>query len=312
MSTSLPTFTKNTQQRIEHGWNIWTVGTPHELTQISGYLKFRGSGGLSLFRGQASLHSTMSASAFRGEAGAPLARGGVSRHGTALRDYIDEIVGSPCTCLRAREYRYAHECTEKVASKGALINSTHRAAVEPLLQHYGLRTRWIDVVDNIWVALWFACHRQITVGRYAHHSRRSVSQEPASAKAYVFVMSTGTLEKTHIPGYSLSSTTRFVDLRYCVPSLYLRPHAQHGALIAPLKLDLSAPRGSIGSLSSSVEGVLEVDLNDALSWLGQGVMTSAAALFPPATYDEGYRLLLDNSPMPGPALGHLTAFGPAE
>ena len=27
-----------------------------------------------------------------------------------------------------------------------------------VLQHYGIRTCWLDIVDNIWVALWFGSH----------------------------------------------------------------------------------------------------------------------------------------------------------
>ena len=32
-----------------------------------------------------------------------------------------------------------------------------RDSFPPLLQHYGINTPWLDVVDNIWVALWFSC-----------------------------------------------------------------------------------------------------------------------------------------------------------
>jgi hypothetical protein len=46
---------------------------------------------------------------------------------------------------------------------------------EPLLQHYGLATTWIDLVDNIWVALWFACHKAHISGKrsqYLHFEKR--------------------------------------------------------------------------------------------------------------------------------------------
>ena len=35
--------------------------------------------------------------------------------------------------------------------------------VTPLLQHYGLKTEWLDVVDNIWIALWFACYETLSI-----------------------------------------------------------------------------------------------------------------------------------------------------
>ncbi len=311
-SKSLPDFAKGLEHREEHGWNVWSVRNPHELTQVAGYLRFVGEGGLSLFRGQTALHRDMLASAFRRAEGKPVGRAGVGRHATALGGYIDKIVGAACKCDRAKKFVYAHECDEVVTSKGALLNGTHRAAVEPLLQHYGLNTRWVDVVDNIWVALWFACHEQVSIRQFAHHTRRSPAQEGAGAKAYVFVLSTGPLEQTGVPGYQVSPTVRFVDLRYCVPSLYLRPHAQHGALIAPRKIDMGTVGSPIGSIASQVAGVLEVDLNDALLWLGQGSMTSMSVLFPSATHDAGYRLLLEHSPTPPTSLGHLTIYGPSE
>ena len=33
------------------------------------------------------------------------------------------------------------------------------ADIDPILQHYGIRTPWIDLVDNIFVAIWFAIHK---------------------------------------------------------------------------------------------------------------------------------------------------------
>ncbi|QHC67959.1 FRG domain-containing protein [Rathayibacter sp. VKM Ac-2759] len=309
-STSFPDFAVGMQHRVEHGWHVWTVRSPQELTQVSGYLRFRGKTGLALFRGQSILYSDVLATAFRSASG-NVGAATVQKHAAALRSYIDQIVGAPCSCRsHVRKYGHSHECKEVVSARGALLNETYRAAVEPLLQHYGLRTRWIDVVDNIWVALWFACHKQVSVGRYAHHARRSIAQEGRGAMAYVLVISTGAMQPTEIPGYQISEDVRFVDLRYCVPSLYLRPHAQHGALLAPRRLE--AGPSAFGSMHSQVAGVIEVALDDALQWLGQGSMTSASVLFPGATHDTGFRLLLEESVEPPLALGTLTIYGPAE
>jgi hypothetical protein len=310
-STQLPRFAGGVTHRIEHGWNIWGARSPQQVTQISGYLRFKAAGGLALFRGQANLYPDISATAFRSRVGS-VGAGGVASHSGAIRSYIDDVVGARCSCTKAvKKFARSHECTETVKSNsGALLRGTYRAAVEPLLQHYGLRTRWIDVVDNIWVALWFACHRQVSVGRFAHHARRSVAQEGAGAVAYIFVLNTGGLSPTQVPGYQLSDELRFVDLRYCVPSLYLRPHAQHGALVAPRRLAASAR--AYGSVGDQVAGVIEVALEDALQWLGQGSMTSAPVLFPAPTQDEGYRLLLEKAPKPPDLLGSITVYGPAE
>lgn len=313
----------------KNGWDVWSVKDQHALTQVAGWLRFNTQGGLALYRGQASLHPTMLATGLRGvknnnrintigHAGA----GGKSEVSLnafhrLLGDYIDKIYGTPCRCgVRATKYKHMEECGERLergeVRNGALVSGTYRAAVEPLLQHYGVNTRWIDVVDNIWVALWFACHRQITSGRFAHHQRRSVAQEKGGqgGKAYIVVMETGKLQETAVPGYKVSEDSRFIDLRYAVPSIYLRPHAQHGLLIAPRSLNTS--KNPIGSLGSQVIGVIEVELEDALLWLGEGGMTTATSLFPPATYDEGYRRLLEFAKPPSPELGNLTYYGPGE
>lgn len=96
-----------------------------------------------------------------------------------------------------------------------------------------------------------------------------------------------------------------IDLRYAVPSVYLRPHAQHGLLIAPAKLG----DDQTGSLSENVIGELEIALPDALRWLGDGVMTSPFVLFPPATINVGYRRLM-TAPSPHPDLGRVLHYGP--
>ena len=37
-------------------------------------------------------------------------------------------------------------------------NRFEREDVGPLLQHYGIRTNWLDLVDNIFTAIWFASY----------------------------------------------------------------------------------------------------------------------------------------------------------
>ena len=75
-----------------------------------------------------------------------------------------------------------------------------REAIEGMIQQYGGVSRWIDVVDNIWIALWFACHRAWTASdiaetdkakahnhspmQYVHYERRVPGLEKCS-KQYV-------------------------------------------------------------------------------------------------------------------------------
>lgn len=291
-------------ERWDKGQRVLEVRDPNSLTQAIGWLKFALKDGEVFYRGQTSMHAEMSATGLRTNGVA--AR---ERHSNELRQLIDTLYDAPCTCDEGPfPFGSAHRCPEQVARghAGSLVTSTYRAAVEPLLQHFGVRTRWLDVVDNVWVALWFACYRQIGSDGYAYHLRRSVAQDGSDASAYIAVLSSGDLRSTAVPGYRIGSKTRVIDLRYCVPSVYLRPHAQHGMLIAPSKL----PPESSGSLTDRVAAHIEVKLTDALAWLGSGGMTSAFVLFPPAARDEGYKRLLSVDLSTYQTLGHITTYGP--
>lgn len=302
-------------RRVENGWTVWSASNPNELTAVGGYLRYKSQHGFAFYRGESSLRGSMLATAFRphadGSGHTGITKIQFNNHAVAMREYVDKLVGQSCGCNGGPfSFSKAHLCDEivkqKTGSSAALVSGTYRAVVEPLLQHYGLKTRWLDVVDNIWVALWFACYRQVSVGKYAHHVRRSAAGARAGSHAYVIVFQTEPLEPTAVPGYRVGPNTRAVDLRYNVPSVYLRPHAQHGSLIAPNDVN-GTP---IGGLQDCVAGVVEVDLADALDWLGAGAMTSAGTLFPSASFDEGYRRLLDYAPAPSAFLGDITVYGP--
>lgn len=311
---ALPVSIRGVKERPDPatGIAILTVTDPNALTQVTGWLKFRARSGVVLLRGQERLYDHMCASGFRSTSRtANNGQRGVDNLSAALRAYINTLVGSSCCCTSGPyNFGQAHICVERVSRmagrKSAIVQGTYRAAVEPLLQHYGIRTRWLDVVDNIWIALWFACHKQVNFRNHSFHSRRSTAKEDANANAYIAVFETGPLGVTEIPGYWVGATNRLVDLRYAVPSVYLRPHAQHGLLIAPAKLNTPADR----SLLASVVAYLEIPLVDALEWLGRGVMASPHVLFPPAFRDEGFRRLIDFAHPAPPALGGIAIYGP--
>ncbi|MBY4641516.1 FRG domain-containing protein [Gluconacetobacter entanii] len=121
------------------GREVFHVTNPHALTQAAGYLKFiegparRGV----FFRGQRKLYKTLSPTLFRDIA----TQEAQSRRISALR-----------------------QACASIARKNIIFDQIPPEAHEPLLQHYGLNTSWLDLVDNIWIALWFACHRAMAVG----------------------------------------------------------------------------------------------------------------------------------------------------
>src|SRR6185295_6802771 len=102
-----------------------------------GYLKFTlaAEGASVFFRGQSKLYNELKPALLREVTTADSMR----RRQGRLREYLSEIDAS-----------------------GQVLKAVPGYAREPLLQHYGMRTNWVDLVDNVWVALWFACAR-------AHH-----------------------------------------------------------------------------------------------------------------------------------------------
>lgn len=262
---------------------VYHVREPHLLTQAGGYLKFSlGSRGPIYYRGQAKNHESMFPSLYRGIQSI----GGRTKRQNELREYVRQ------------------------AFKGkAFLTGTPEFALEPLLQHYGIRTKWLDLVDNVWVALWFACHEVHTIGRfgeYLHFRRRMLPRDGSRAFAYIAMLQSGEVTASQgKSGLFVGNGAEVIDLRVSAPSLYLRPHAQHAILMRKV----GAPDFSSENMDSLVVGVLRIDLEDALSWLGQGDMLSVHTLFPPPHYDFGYRQLLDKAIRGSSSLGHIHHIG---
>ena len=180
---------------------------------------------------------------------------------------------------------------EGFRAAGSIFGGFGEYAHEPLVQHYGISTTWIDLVDNIWVALWFACHRALTAGKnneYLHFERRI----PNASEKYVYVLlvaSDITKRNRVKPGYFFGQNTELVDLRMAAPSVFLRPHSQHGLLF---RKKGSPGNGRPIDYADQIRGVIRVDLDKALNWIGDGKMVNTHSLFPPPYYDNGYQILL--------------------
>ena len=246
------------------GQIIFHVQDTHTLIQAAGYLKHvRGNNNSEFvyFRGESKLYPTLQPNAFRG----------ISTH-RAVSNSIGRIHNA-------------------IAQFSKPLKSTGSYAHEALLQHYGLKTTWIDLVDNIWVALWFACHNARSVGHYGeymHFERRSPRIEP-TGKAYVLLVAADAVAPNNKhPGLYVGPSTELIDLRIAAPSVFVRPHAQHGLLMRRKGNTVQRPT----DYSDQIRGILEIDLADALEWLGNSTALSTHSLFPPPSYDNGYGNLL--------------------
>ena len=182
---------------------VYHVSEPHILTQAAGYLKFKfASNGPVLYRGQTQLYPSLYSSLYR------------QIESTSGRNNLQ------------REFQsYVKNATDN----SVFLNNTPQYAYEPILQHYGVKTRWLDLVDNIWIALWFACHNAIATGRfkeYLHFRRRRPNTSSSNQYAYILLIQTGSLSPIeNCPGLYKSTDCEMIDLRVAAPSLYLRPHA---------------------------------------------------------------------------------------
>lgn len=258
----------------ESGRHVYHVRSLPLLIQAIGSVKYNlartdehiESGWRVYFRGQTSLLSKGDAfmpSAYR-------ANGEVS----VKPDRVDERIGAQIKILQ--------ENSEN-------MRRLDKSVVEGVLQHYGMQSRWIDAVDNIWTALWFACHMQVSGNKNAecvHYVRRNPLCE-RSEKRYCYILligvNTSAMTSRGIPGLLGDERGEVLDLRYAIPSFYIRPHVQHGMLVRLMK-SVGKPRQDMSDL---LQGVVRIDLDIALQWLDRGLSLDARDMFPPPAFDTG-------------------------
>ncbi|MGV2964872.1 FRG domain-containing protein [Paenibacillus sp. AGC30] len=188
-----------------HKAPIFKVNSIHALNTLVGYCKhiYQEDGNI-YFRGQTSLYGSMKPSLYRGiTTFKPL-----SRRQEKLNSLIRET-----------------------SSKMRLLNKMDHKLIAPLIQHYGIQTDWLDLVDNLWVALWFSIHEYIRPESNKRHEYvRRISKQ--SGSTYLYLMLSDAVERhSKIPGYYKGNISEIVDLRAAAPSVFLRPHNQHAILL---------------------------------------------------------------------------------
>lgn len=245
------------------GIKILDVEESHALIMAAGYLKHNTLEGI-YFRGQSNYYDELRPALYRGI------------DSDSAKNSREERLNN-----KINEYREACSAFSKFGDYVA----------EPLLQHYGLQTTWLDLVDNIWVALWFACHEAKSTrdGHFIHFQRRIPSE--SNKYAYIYLVGTD-LERRRIdkPGYWSGYNTELIDLRIAAPSYFLRPHAQHGLLFRCKGNVAGRPL----NYAKQIRGLVRIPLEKAFDWLGNGLTVGVHSLFPPAYYDNGYKILLQS------------------
>lgn len=240
---------------------IYQINTFHILTQFVGYAKYmnRDNGNV-FFRGQSSLYRTPDKEC----------------------DYIVPAILRKAGPSISRINKYSN-ALNKSASKCRNLAGLEPDKLQPLLQHYGVKTAWLDIVDNLWVALWFGLHHfnSIILDGHEHVHISNVSDDEF---AYIILILSDAL-KERSPGVFIGNKTKVTDLRKSCQSIYLRPHAQH-ALMIRKKEEIPY------DYSDLIVGIVKIAAKDGFEWIGKDGLLSIQSLFPPTYFDYGFRTLL--------------------
>lgn len=238
---------------------VYTIKSVHDLTQFIGYGKYMNNHGHNvLLRGQTGLYEgALIPSLYRGR--------------TNVNSFTENY-GRRINSLK-REVRS--------------FKQYDRLVLEPLLQHYGIKTPYLDLVDNVWVALWFALHQAKTKIINAHEYVYYYNNE--NDYAYILLIATDAIQISDKSGVYLGTETTLIDLRKALPSYFLRPHAQHAYMLRKKEC-------SPDDYSDLIIGVARIPIDIGLKWLGNNDFLTVSSLFPAAYFDSGYAVLLKNYP----------------
>ena len=212
-----------------NGLSVLEIPSPQLLAAFSGYLKYQYKDiGKVYFRGETNFHKTTIPSLFRYPNG----------------DIPDEI-------RRKRIQAFedlVHSLPDIFVSKR--FKNTN---FSPLLQHYGIKTYWVDLVDNLFIALWF--------------SNKNSNERYSYIKFF-------DNKKLHVE-----------NLREKGSSLTLRPHCQHGLSVTK-KVEWNS---SNLDFSENMVAIVRLQNNEEMKL--SGYIFSCAYMFPNAELDNTYKLL---------------------
>ena len=245
---------------------IFTIKDMRDLIQFVGYCKYTNADGYNVYmRGQTDLYNgKMIPSLYRGQKNLTLT-------GLNFRKRLNQSI-----------------------NKLDILKNYDKRIVEPMIQHYGIKTTNIDLVDNVWVALWFGLH---TAKSVISGGRENLYYSNSNEEyAYLIMMATDALsEKTK--GIYEGERTRLVDLRKAVPSYFVRTHAQHALMLKKKEKNIDFMTDEDVDYSDLIVGIARIPVKIGLDWIGNNKLLSVGSLFPSAFFDYGYRKMMDQYPL---------------
>lgn len=283
----------------EHEVPIYEIFTTGALNQLIGHCKFDNSQyGNVYYRGVSGLYDNVLPSLMRNRA-------------KGIPDDLTKILKTICEHPYFRESLKLRpnirEITLQDKHTNKQINRFNRYCSEALLQHYAGCTRFLDIVDNHWVAIWMGLHTFHMGGRRnmfckAINRTKSVYEmyeniingNNIANDCYVYILLLAMPHTTSTPLYGISEGELFVevDLRKALPSIYLRPHAQHALVVRKIDKHNVNQKSDYYDLADQVIGILRIRVDIATEWLGNGSLLSQQNLFPSPSIDQGYNNLL--------------------
>lgn len=140
-------------------------------------------------------------------------------------------------------------------------------SVGPLLQNYGIKTPWLDLVANLYTAIWFATHNP-----------KNEKTKPKFGWIYFI--------RTKLDN---GAELKYYDLKEEQSSLSLRLHVQHG-----LSATRKDPAWNFNNrcLNDFVVATVKFRNND--KWKLEGPLFEKKYMFPSELYDSTYRYLKGN------------------
>ena len=265
---------------------IYEVSSIHGLNRLIGYSKFMNKDvGKVLYRGQNRLYGSLTPSLMRGKKYSDKCL-----HN--LKSLVNKIM---LDSLLNKQFNLPAGC------------NSNRSVIEGALQHYGISTRFIDLVDNHWTALWMSLYEPETIKSketYTHYKSRYLDNYDLLSNiargdndpigfGYLLMVCVPEIKSPMENGLYRGSGFELIDLRRSLPSIFLRPHAQHAYVLRRRGPDDNNP--NYYDVASQLIGIAKIRLDYIAKWLGNGGLLTQNNLFPQPCFDPGYEILLSRT-----------------
>jgi len=193
------TFLKNYVTYSEEERPHLNIGHPAILATFMGYVKFQTHAKTDkdvFFRGQTNNHTQIIPSLLRG-------------------DNFDTINNL------SKAYEELKRKTKITYTQTRFRDET----IDNLFQHYGIKSKTLDLVDNIYIAIWFATNQWKKINGFTNLCTYTQSDEEFG---WIYFMHVAGPERSEKDVFSNLNFTGYCDLRKYHSSLSARLHCQHG------------------------------------------------------------------------------------